>query len=66
MVLKVCPVKVSLHNLHMLRGFVEEPDLKGAQSVSSPRVHWQPLAWWDVGLELEGLKPEPDACQGFS
>lgn len=45
---------------------VEEADLKGAQSLSSPRVHWQPLPWWDVGLELEGLKPEPDACQGFS
>ena len=45
---------------------VEEADLKGEQSVSSSRAHWQPLPWWDVGLELEGLKPEPDACQGFS
>ena len=34
-------------------------DLKWAKIPSSPGVCWQLLSWWEVGLEMEGLEPQP-------
>ena len=38
---------------------VGELDLRWAQATSSCGVCWQPPPWWVVGLELEGLEPDP-------
>ena len=32
----------------------------------SPGLCWQLLPWWEVGLELDGLQPEPIATKASS
>lgn len=34
---------------------------KRAQVPWVPGVRWQPPPWWEAGLEMEGLEPEPGA-----
>ena len=56
-----CPYEVCVCPMAL----VGELDLKWAWTVSSPGVWWQPLHWWDVGLELVGPEPEPGVSKGF-
>ena len=54
LVLKSCPfVGASLNSLCAPHGFGGNVDLKWASSLG---VCWQPLPWWEVGLELEGIQ----------
>ena len=53
-------------SLHASSGF----DGRAGHGVStgcvSAGVCWQLPPWWEVGLELEGLAPQPGASLGFS
>ena len=67
LVLKGCPcVEASLHSLHVPSGFGERAGSEVIMGHIFPRVCWQLLCWWEVGVEMEGLEPEPGVSQGFS
>lgn len=47
-------------------GFGGKAGSEVSMVTSSPRVCCQLSPWWETGLEMEGLKLQPGAIQGFS
>lgn len=65
--LQVCPcVGVLLCSLCVPSGLSRKARSEVSAAASSPRLCWQLLPWWEVGLELEGLQPEPVATKASS